>query len=73
MNLLVDSSLSRCMHEPFIAVLLQTVKEAMEAYLTSERVKWVVSWPGQVVLCVSQKFWTAEVHKSIEAGPKVTY
>ena len=47
MNLLVDSSLSRCMHEPFIAVLLQTVKEAMEAYLTSERVKWVLH-PGPV-------------------------
>ena len=42
----------------------------VQAYLTVPRLQWVVSWPGQVVLCVSQIYWTAEVHEAIRSGPQ---
>ena len=49
----------------------QVIEDALKDYEISPRVKWVVSWPGQTVLCVSQKYWTDFVHVSIKNGPKV--
>ena len=45
--------------------------ESIESYKNVERVKWVTSWPGQAVLCVSQFYWTQEVHLAIKGGPEV--
>ena len=49
----------------------QVIKEALAAYLVTPRVEWVVSWSGQTVLCISQKYWTAYVHEAIRKGQKV--
>uniref|UniRef100_A0A8C8EFI1 Dynein axonemal heavy chain 12 n=1 Tax=Otus sunia TaxID=257818 RepID=A0A8C8EFI1_9STRI len=43
----------------------------VRAYLETERKRWVLEWPGQVVLCVSQMFWTSEVHEVLCSGPEV--
>ena len=42
----------------------EVVKAALAAYPNTTRKEWVLSWPGQVVLCVSQLYWTQEA----EAG-----
>ena len=34
------------------------------------RIEWVREWPGQVVICASQIYWTAEVHEAIKHGPQ---
>lgn len=40
----------------------KTIENAQVEYSTIERITWVQKWPGQCILCVSQMFWTAEVH-----------
>jgi dynein heavy chain len=45
-----------------------TVKLAFEAFPKTPREKWVLEWPGQVVIAVSQIFWTLELEKAISEG-----
>ncbi|XP_054243607.1 dynein axonemal heavy chain 12 [Indicator indicator] len=52
--------------------MLKTIRDVIVrsrmAYLETERKRWVLEWPGQVVLCVSQMFWTSEVHEVLCSG-----
>lgn len=41
-----------------------------QAYTENPRNQWVCEWPGQVVICVSQVYWTVEVHEAIRQGPQ---
>ncbi|XP_020624937.1 dynein heavy chain 12, axonemal-like [Orbicella faveolata] len=45
------------------------IERAVQAYATDDRKVWVLSWPGQIVICVSQIYWTQEVHEAIRSGP----
>lgn len=42
------------------------IANSRDAYTHSPRSEWVIKWPGQVVICVSQIFWTMEVHEAIQ-------
>ena len=46
------------------------VRVVPQAYAMEAREEWVKDWPGQVVLCVSQIYWTLEVHEFIVDGPR---
>ena len=42
--------------------------EGLATYASTKRTKWIQEWPGQVVLAVTQKFWTANCHEALRSG-----
>ncbi|GFR45764.1 hypothetical protein Agub_g7181 [Astrephomene gubernaculifera] len=42
--------------------------DALEAYARTERSRWILEWPGQIVLNCSQVYWTREVTEAIRTG-----
>lgn len=41
-----------------IASLKKLAKDSLMQYTSTPRTKWSTSWPGQIVLAISQIFWT---------------
>jgi dynein heavy chain len=46
------------------------MEQSLNAYKKTPREKWILEWPGQVVLCVGQIYWTMNVEKAFSAGKK---
>uniref|UniRef100_A0A3P8Y127 Dynein axonemal heavy chain 3 n=1 Tax=Esox lucius TaxID=8010 RepID=A0A3P8Y127_ESOLU len=42
------------------------IHKGVNQYVQVPRKKWVLQWPGQVVICASSIFWTSEVSEAIE-------
>ncbi len=43
------------------------VQNAVADYSVTERGKWILCWPGMVVLCGSQMYWTSELEAAVRA------
>nr|XP_057908676.1 dynein axonemal heavy chain 12-like isoform X2 [Doryrhamphus excisus] len=54
--------------EWMIRSVRDVVDRSRSAYAETSRNQWVKEWPGQVVICTSQMFWTLEVHEAIRGG-----
>ncbi|KAJ3343280.1 Dynein heavy chain 7, axonemal [Gonapodya sp. JEL0774] len=55
--------------EQQMLVSVRSVTEhAVRAYVETPRKQWVLDWPGQVVLCVGQVFWTLAAEKALAEG-----
>ncbi|KAM9851167.1 dynein axonemal heavy chain 7 [Aulostomus maculatus] len=50
-----------------IASLHKVIGEAIKSYPNELRINWVRAWPGQTVLCVSQVYWTKNIHEAISS------
>ena len=53
--------------------LTKVTGASLLAYAKTERTQWVLEWPGQVVICIDNVYWTQEVASAIEAGKLDAY
>lgn len=44
------------------------IKQAIDAYPIKERTAWILDWPGQTILCVSQLYWTQQIELAMRKG-----
>ncbi|CAG9798387.1 unnamed protein product [Chironomus riparius] len=49
--------------EQMLLAIRNETQKSMEHYSQAKRSEWMVRWPGMVVLCVSQIFWSAEIER----------
>uniref|UniRef100_A0A673Y2U6 Dynein axonemal heavy chain 3 n=1 Tax=Salmo trutta TaxID=8032 RepID=A0A673Y2U6_SALTR len=49
------------------------IHKGVDQYVEVPRKKWVLQWPGQVVICASSIFWTSEVSEAIETNTLHAY
>ncbi|XP_071775394.2 dynein axonemal heavy chain 3 [Centroberyx gerrardi] len=58
-------------------VMLRSVRDVIHQgliqYAEMPRKKWVLQWPGQVVICASSIFWTSEVSEAIQTNSLPAY
>ena len=46
--------------------LLKVASDSIQAYANNTRERWILEWPGQLVLCIGQLYWTLEVTKALD-------
>ncbi|XP_044191900.1 dynein axonemal heavy chain 3 isoform X1 [Thunnus albacares] len=49
------------------------IHQGVIQYAELPRKKWVLQWPGQVVICASSIFWTSEVSEAIQTNSLPAY
>jgi dynein heavy chain len=60
--------------ESSMQMALRTITDkSVAAYAETERTKWVIEWPGQVVICVDMVYFSMEVAEALDAGEIVKY
>ena len=53
--------------------LKKICKDSVDSYATTKRTKWVTEWPGQIILAVSQIYWTEGVENALKQGDRSSH
>ncbi|CAG7816608.1 unnamed protein product [Allacma fusca] len=56
-----------------ICSIRDIILKAVSAYSTVPRAKWVLDWPGQVIICSDSIFWTMDVTEAIQNNTMKNY
>ncbi|XP_055888364.1 dynein axonemal heavy chain 1-like isoform X4 [Biomphalaria glabrata] len=55
------------------ATVRQVIRNAIPDYQETQRTKFVLQWPGQVVIAICQTYWSSEVQKYLEEKALASY
>ncbi|KAG5443966.1 Dynein heavy chain 3, axonemal [Clonorchis sinensis] len=56
-----------------LSSLRKVISDSIYGYSATAREKWVLDWPGQVVICVSCIYWTEEVQEAMGNAALANY
>ncbi|OON17802.1 dynein heavy chain, region 2 [Opisthorchis viverrini] len=56
-----------------LSSLRKVISDSIYGYSATQREKWVLDWPGQVVICVSCIYWTEEVQEAMGHNALASY
>ncbi|XP_015588713.1 dynein heavy chain 3, axonemal [Cephus cinctus] len=59
--------------ELMVSSLRDIAQDSVIAYFNTTRSEWMLTWPGQIVICASQIHWTSEVCESFEDNSTSKY
>ncbi len=59
---------SHCSLQIQLFIGIQEIERALDDYTVAPRGTWVLSWPGQAVLCVSSTYGTTFIHEAFAKG-----
>lgn len=59
--------------QQMLSSMKDVINRSVVDYGNTKRRDWVLKWPGQVILCADQIFWTAEVSDAIHNGSLGSY
>ncbi|XP_047365165.1 dynein axonemal heavy chain 3-like isoform X3 [Vespa velutina] len=59
--------------ELMIASLRDIAEQSLISYFETVREEWILSWPGQIIICCNQIHWTNEVCESFEDESTTDY
>jgi len=51
-----------------LANIRRVIHDSVKDYVQTPRKKWVISWPGQIVICSSSIYWTLEVGEAMNVA-----
>ncbi len=52
--------------ETMLSSIKDCIEKCMQDYQKRERTKWVISWPGQAILCADMVFWTDKAETAMK-------
>lgn len=63
-----------CQVEELMIISLRDIAEqSIISYFETVREEWILSWPGQIIICCNQIHWTSEVCESFEDESTADY
>lgn len=58
--------------QQMLASIKSETVNSFKSYQTTKRIEWITKWPGMIILCISQIFWSIEIENCFVSHQKMS-